>query len=808
MKNIKQNRPISIPISHLLVLIFVIGTFPLSAQQKEGIVKGKVINSATNEPVPFSTVVIFGTTIGAMTDFDGNFLFTGIDPGYISIRASSVGFEEYVSPEFLVTRDNSVYIELPISESVVGIDDVVVRASPFRKKLESPLSVRIVGIQEIEKNPGGNRDISKVIQSFPGVASTPAFRNDVIVRGGGPNENRFYLDDIEIPYLNHFSTQGASGGPVGIINVDFVQELNFYSGAFPASRGNAMSSVLSFRQIDGNNEKMKFRATVGASDIGLTVDGPTGENSSLILSVRRSYLQFLFSAIGLPFLPTYNDFQFKHKTRIGDKGELTVLGIGALDDFELNKEANETEYQRYILDYIPVQKQYSYTLGIKYKKFRTNGYDTWVLSRNYLNNNQYKYSGNEEVESLKILDYVSGEGENKMRYERTTLYEDGFKLDYGIGIENVLYRNNSMQKLFIGTDIFEKESDISFRTNKYSLFTQASKSYFENRLSLSAGLRIEGSSYSKEMANPLRNLSPRISASWVLTEKASINFNTGRYLQLPPYTSMGYSDNNGELLNKENGLKYIKSDHIVAGFEYQPGQNLQFTLEGFYKRYSDYPFSVADSIPLASKSADYGIFGDEEVKSISDGRSYGIEFLGRIKNPDGFNMVLSYTWVRSEFKDFEGKYIPTSWDNVHLFNLTATKRIGKYWDAGVKWRFVGGAPYTPYDYNKSSLKTAWDVQGQGYPDYSRYNTERLNAFHQLDIRVDRAFYFDNWSLMLYADVQNLYNFKADQPAILIRETDASGIPVTDPVDSDRYLLKYIGGASGTVLPTIGIIVEF
>jgi len=223
---------------------------------------------------------------------------------------------------------------------VVGIEDVVVRASPFRKKLESPLSVRIVGIQEIEKNPGGNRDISRVIQSFPGVGSTPAFRNDVIVRGGGPNENRFYLDEIEIPYLNHFSTQGASGGPVGIINVDFIREFEFYSGAFPASKGNAMSSVLSFRQIDGNDEKFRFRATVGASDLGLTADGPTGNNSTLIMSLRRSYLQFLFSALDLPFLPTYNDFQFKHKTRIEDKGELTVIGIGALDDFELNNIVN------------------------------------------------------------------------------------------------------------------------------------------------------------------------------------------------------------------------------------------------------------------------------------------------------------------------------------------------------------------------------------------------------------------------------------------------------------------------------------
>ncbi|MDX2414889.1 MAG: TonB-dependent receptor, partial [Bacteroidales bacterium] len=753
-------------------------------------------------------VQILGTTTGAMTDFDGNFSFTGIVPGYKQLKASSVGFEPGVSTEFLLTRDNSPSIDISLIEMVTGIDEVVVKASPFRKRIESPVSVRIIGIQEIEKNPGGNRDISKVIQSFPGVASTPAFRNDVIVRGGGPNENRFYLDEIEIPYLNHFSTQGASGGPVGIINVDFIQELNFYSGAFPASKGNALSSVLSFRQIDGNSEKMKYRATLGASDLGLTIDGPTGKNSSLIMSVRRSYLQFLFSAIGLPFLPSYNDFQFKHKTKIGNKGELTVLGIGALDDFELNKEANETEYQRYILDYIPVQKQYSYTFGIKYKNYRDSGYDTWILSRSFLNNNQYKYLGNEEIESNKLLDYKSREGENKFRYERVTQYESGLKIDYGINFENVLYRNNTMQKLFIGTDVIPYSRDIDFRTNKYALHAQASQAFYNRRLSLSAGVRFDGSSYSSEMANPLRNFSPRISASYSLSSDLSFNFNIGRYQQLPPYTSMGYADTNNVLLNKNNGLKYIISDHVVAGIEFLPNENFQITLEAFYKHYRDYPFSVKDSIPLASKSADYGVFGDEEVMSVSDGRSYGLELLGRIKNLNGLNLVFSYTWVRSEFKDLMDNYIPTSWDNRHLFNITATKSVFKNWDIGLKWRFVGGAPYTPFDTDFSSLKSAWDLQGRGYLDYSSYNTERLRSFHQLDMRVDRSFYFNKWSLMLYVDIQNLYNFQADQPPILIRQSDVSGQPLSDPTFPDRYLLKYIDGSSGTVLPTLGVIIEF
>ncbi|MGM0463408.1 MAG: TonB-dependent receptor [Bacteroidota bacterium] len=792
----------------LLTAVFLALALPVISQEKQGKIKGRVINASTNEGVPFATVVIAGTTTGAMTDFDGNFNFTGIEPGYVQLKASSVGFESYVSNSFLVTRDKTASVELPINESVVGIDDVIVKASPFRKKLDSPVSVRIIGIQEIEKNPGGNRDISKVIQSFPGVASTPAYRNDVIVRGGGPNENSFYLDEIEIPYLNHFSTQGASGGPVGIINVDFIKELNFYSGAFPASRGNAVSSVLSFRQVDGNDENIKFRATVGASDLGLTIDGPTGENSTLIMSVRRSYLQLLFSVIGLPFLPAYNDFQFKHKTKISDRGELTVLGIGALDDFKLNREANDTDYQRYILDYIPVQEQYSYTFGVKYKQFRDKGYDTWVVSRSYLNNSQYKYAGNIEADSLKLFDYKSGEGENKFRYERNSQYDNGLNLEYGVSYENALYRNTVFRKSFINNSVQVYNSDASIRLNKYAAFGQVSKSFFNRSLSLSFGLRADGVDYTANMKNPFNNLSPRMSLSYNFNEEFSFNFNTGRYVQLPPYTTMGYADESGSFINKANGLKYIKSDHIVGGIEYLPSESIQLTVEGFYKKYSDYPFSVSDSVPLASKSADFGTFGDEEVVSVSEGRAYGLELLGRIKNLKNTNLVLSYTFVRSEFKDKQGNFIPSSWDNKHLLNLTATKKFKKDWEAGLKWRFIGGSPYTPWDLERSSYIQAWDIQGRGYLDYSLYNSERLRSFHQLDIRIDKSFFFDSWTLVVYADVQNIYNFQADQPPILVRQTDENDNAVRDPDNTDRYLLKFIEGSAGTVLPTVGIIIEF
>jgi hypothetical protein len=791
-----------------IIFLFVITAVDSPGQANSGVIKGRVYNSKTNEGVPFATVQIWGTTIGAITDFDGNYSFTGIKPGYVELRASSVGFKPFISSAILVTNSNQVNLEIPLEENTIDIGEVVIKASPFIRKVETPVSIRIIGIDEIEKNPGGNRDISKVIQSFPGVASTPAFRNDVIVRGGGPNENRFYIDNIEIPYLNHFSTQGASGGPVGILNVDFVQSVDFISGAFPASKGNALSSVLNFTFIDGNKDKMKYRATVGASDLGLTIDGPTGKNSSILVSARRSYLQFLFNALGLPFLPNYTDFQFKYKVRLNEKNELTFLGLGAKDDFRLNLKANETEYQRYILDYIPVQEQYSYTTGIVYKHFRTSGFDTWVLSRNYLNNSQYKYAGNIENEANKVLDYLSGEGEIKGRFERTIIGDKGFRISFGSGFEYAHYRNSTYRLFYSVLGENKIDYDTNLKLGKFNAFGQVSKSYLEEKLRFSFGIRTDINTWSKSMSNPLTQLSPRFSASYSLTDNLNVNFNLGRYYQLPPYTALGYTSNAGVFLNKDNDLKYIQSDHIVAGLELIPTENIQVTIEGFYKNYSKYPFSVRDQVPLSSKSAGYGIFGDEELTSSSDGRAYGIELLGRLKEFKKTNLVFSYTFVRSEFRDLNSVWIPSSWDNRHLFNITATRQFNGNWDFGFKWRFVGGAPYTPYDLGKSAVKAAWDIQGQGYLDYSRFNSERLKAFHQLDLRIDKQFFLKGWSLMLYADVQNVYNHQSDQPDILVRQSDINGLPVTDPEDPLKYSLKYITGTSGTVLPTIGIIVEF
>jgi hypothetical protein len=800
-----------------IILIFLLISFSYVSigQNNNGFVEGRVYNSKNNEPVPFANVVIFQTNIGVATDFDGEFKIKGVKPGFVKLQVSAVGFETYISPDLMLTNARAISIEIPLNETSLKIEEVVVKPSVFRKTQESPVSLRVIGIQEIEKIPGANRDISKVIQSFPGVASTPAQRNDVVVRGGGPSENTFFLDDVEIPNINHFATQGASGGPVGIINVDFIREVNLYSGAFPANRGDALSSVIEFKQKDGNPEKLEVQGTLGSSEVAITLDGPLGDKTNYIFSVRRSYLQLLFEVLELPFLPTYNDFQFKVKSRLNEKSELSFLGLGSLDESVLNLDANETDLQKYILNFLPVNEQWGYTFGVVYKHYREKSYGTWVLSRSYLNNYSYKYQNNIEVDSLLTFDYLSTEAENKFRYENTTRTDNGFKINVGAGVEYAQYSNATFRKDFVGGVPVTTNYDMSLDLWKWSLFGQISKDYFQNQLTLSLGLRSDANNYSSSMSNLLDQISPRFSASYRFTPDLSFNFNTGRYYQLPAYTTLGFSSSSGTLVNKNNGLKYISVDHVVAGLEYLPTDQSLISVEGFYKNYRNYPFSVRDSIALANKGGDFGTFGDEEVLSVAEGRSYGVELLARHKDFLGFNTVLSYTLVRSEYKEFDSNldftsdYIPTTWDNIHLLNITATKDLKRNWQFGFKWRFVGGAPYTPIDKNKTSIISAWDARGQEYLDYSRFNTNRLSSFHQLDIRIDKQYFYNKWSLMLYIDIQNVYNFKSEEQDIYTPQTDQNGNYVVDPSDPSRYLMRTIvSDGSGTILPSLGIIVQF
>lgn len=795
-------------LSTLLFLFFHI----LYAQ--EGTIQGKIINPINNDPIPFANIIVQGLEIGAVSDLDGNYVINGLEPGLYNVKASFVGFKPKIAFEVQVTIASAVQLDFELEEDASNLQEVVVDAT-FSRTEETPISARQLNSNEIERYPGGNRDISRVIQSLPGVASSAGFRNDIIIRGGAPNENKFFIDEIEVPVINHFATQGSSGGPVGILNVNLIKNVEVLSGGFPANRMNALSSFFEFQLKDGRRDKMLTQVTLGASEITLSNEGPIGEKTTYILSARRSYLQALFRLIGLPFLPTFNDFTFKTKTKFNAKTELTVLGVGAIDQFALNfdvpedETTEEKEDRLFLLDNLPISTQWNYATGVKLKRFRDNGFWTFILSRNMLNNQSYKYAGNDESSEDNLqFNYLSQESENKFRAENS-IFSDGYTLQYGVNYEFSRYLIENYDTQFTDENGMPRDVSTVALFHSYGGFVMGSKKYLDDRLVVNLGVRMDGSDFGKTAKNPLNQLSPRFSTSYQLKDNLFWNANAGIYYQKPPYTVLGFQNNEGVYVNQENDVKFIRSTHYITGFEWQfPAKNQKFSAEVFYKSYANYPSSIRNGIALANLGADFGVIGNEPVTSDAKGRAYGLELLAQQRLFKGFYGIAALTLVRSEFTNPSTGYLPSSWDNRFIVSLTAGKRFKKDWELGARWRFLGGTPYTPFDLESSALRENWDLFNSGRLDFTRINGERLKSFHQLDLRVDKKYYYKKWNLNWYFDIQNAYNFQAEQQANLIpQRNDQDGL-VVNPDDPSRYLIREVANPAGTVLPTIGVIMEF
>lgn len=786
------------------------------------VIQGKVVDVMTRKPLQGAKVQLDKQEVFVQTAADGSFTIGSVDPGYHTVTASLDGYESESSAELLFTYDKSPFIALELQSMASGVGEVNIRKTNIQKReAESPVSSQKLSIREIERNPGGNRDISKIIQSLPGVISVPGFRNDVVIRGGAPSENKFYLDGIEIPIINHFQTQGSTGGPVGLLNVNFIKEVNFYTGAFPVNYANGLSSVLDFRQMDGNANKAKYRFTLGSSDVGFTADGPIGKKTTYIFSARQSYLQGLFSVLGLPFLPNFIDYQAKVKVKLNEKDDISFLMVGAVDFFRLNLKVNDNitdsvqlKSNKYILGYLPVYRQWNYTFGTVYTHYGTQSKTQYFLSRNMLNNTSYKYRNNDESsEDNRIFTYKSIEEENKLRIENSRTIRK-WKLLAGTGLEYVQFGVDNKAKILIpgapGTP--GTIQDIAFNSQldlaKYSGFVRAYRNVMGSGTLSFAG-RLDGNTYNKHMQNVFNQPTASVSASLpTAVNGLFLNANIGQFTQLPSYTILGYRNAAGALDNLDR-VKYIRNRMVAAGLQYNKVKDTRITLEGFYKQYANYPLALNDSISLGNLGTDFAVVGNEPVSSVCDGRAYGMEFLVQRRSRSGLYGILAYTLSWSEFSDKNGNAVKSAWDSRHTVSLVGGMKMKRNWELGAKFRLATGRPYTPFDVQRSLVKSNWDVKGVALNDYNRLNSERLGTFSQLDVRVDKVWYFKKSSLNLYMDIQNFLNKEYLGAPTLIAAQDASGNLITDPTAAvPSYKADYLVNSTGFLQPSIGVILDF
>ena len=799
----------------IFVLLCILFSIQVIYAQSKGVVTGVIKDKYTQELLTGATILLEGTSLGAQSDLEGKFKITGITPGSYNIKLQYIGYQPKTLFNVVVTSGNVQTFNIELEPESKGLNEVVVQRRTFGKKTETPLSVQNLTAEEIKSNPGGNFDISRVIQALPGVGGNTgggAFRNDILIRGGGPSENVFYIDGIEIPVINHFSTQGSSGGPQGILNVSLIEEVSLTTSSFKANIDNALSSVLSFKQRDGNSERIQGNVRLSASEFGLTLDGPISKKTTFLASVRRSYLEFLFMALDLPIRPNYWDFQFKTTTKIDNKTVLTTLGVGAIDQFSFAVPKKSTPESEYILLSNPFINQWNYTIGTTLKRRINNGFINVSASRNMFENRLDRFTDSKNKdESTRTLKLISQEIENKFRLDLNK-YSGKWKYSYGGMFQYVKFNNAgfTVQKNTATGNTFSIPLNTNIEFYKYGLFADVSKRVLSDKLNISFGIRSDGNTFLNNGNKIWETLSPRISASYALMSNLNINASVGRYYRLPGYTILGFKDSLGHFQNKDN--KYIGVDHYVAGIEYLPTNTTRITLEGFYKQYFNYSISEKDGISLANQGTEFGAIGNENISSLGKGRAYGFELFLQQKLINGFYTTLSYTFFYSQFSGANTKYVASAWDNRHLISAIAGYKFKKGWEVGLKHRFAGGNPYTPFDENRS--RQNYLLTGSGTLDFSLLNTIRLGTFNQTDIRVDKKWNFKRITLDVFLDIQNVLRSKnpANPQYAFERTADNAGWATTDgqaiKSDGSNGIPKIIPNFNDTFLPTFGFIVEF
>ena len=813
-----------------LIALFFFQVGALQAQNT-GTLTGTVKDKLTQEALIGVSIKLDGTEIGTATDLDGNFRISGIPPKAYNVVATYIGYAAQTKFNVVITTGNANQLNFELEPDGKALGEVLVSVNRSVRiaSAETPLSIQNLSVEEIKSNPGGNFDISRVVQALPGVGGVAGtgggFRNDLIIRGGGPSENVFYLDGVEIPVINHFTTQGAAGGPTGMLNVSFIEDATLATSAFNARYDNTLSSVLQFRQKDGNPERIQGNVRVSASETALTLEGPLGKKNgktTFLASARRSYLQLLFEAIGLPIRPDYWDFQYKVTHKINAKTTFTALGVGAIDDFYFEAPKDATAENLYILSSVPGVNQWNYTQGFALKRLIDNGFWNLTFSRNMLDNQLDQFAdntdGKQKDETKRILGIQSQEIENKLRFDFNR-YAGAWKFSAGAMGQYVKYNNDSYTRLRSeirdsSGNVIQPAAEIRFNTAidffKFGLFGQINRTFFNERLGLSAGIRADGNSFTDDGANLLKTISPRFSASYAFAPKWKVNASVGSYFKTPLYTVLGYRDDAGVLVNKDQ--PYLRSDHYVAGLEFLPTRVLRLTLEGFYKQYEDYPVSAFNGISLANQGGGFGILGNEKVLAVGKGEAYGMELFAQQKLNKNLYFTGSYTLFWSKFSNRDGQLISSAWDNRHLVSLLAGYKFRRNWELGVKYRWQGGVPYTPLDLDASRLNYA--SIGTGILDNSRLNTLRLGNFNQMDLRVDKKWNFKRVTLDVFVDIQNILNAVSPAPPnyTFQRTSDGSAFVTTDGkalmADGSNAIPILLENTEGSLLPSVGIVVEF
>ncbi len=755
------------PVLKVILFFSFIFAAEISAQDEKGIIYGKVRDAVSMQPLIGANILILDSNLGAAADQEGNYKIKGIKPGTYRLKISSIGYITVIKTDVVVNSVKPARLDVELMETTLELSEVTVKDEYFSKNPLEPISTTNFSFEEIRRAPGGFEDVVRALSILPGVAQADAGRNDLIVRGGAPSENLFLVDGIVIPNINHFGTQGAAGGPVSYVNLDYVKSTSFSTGGFPVTYGDRLSSVLSINLKNGRQDRIGGKATVSATQFGLDMEGPINRSSDFIFSVRRSYLDFIFKAAGFAFVPEYYDLLSKVNIKTSTNSNLSFFFLGALDNVNF---FNDTPDKRFNNSRTLGSDQKQYTAAGKYQQIFGTGFLDIALSRNYVN---YNSTQNDTVQNP-IYKNISTEIENSIKSDLTVKVSSENELNIGTEFKLIEFKS----------DIYSPAKLTSFGDSVSAVNSKMNENYFKwggylnfntvmmKRVIVNLGIREDYFSG----INDKYYFSPRFSLSYNLSAINSINFSTGIYYQSPSYLW---------LTSVNKNLKDIRVNQYILGFENRVREDILFKVEGFIKDYSNYPASLTRPyLILANTGAGYSddnftSLGLDPLVSAGKGLTKGIEFSLQKKLSDlPYYGIMSLTISRSDFTPLDGIKRPGLYDQNVILNVSGGYKFNPEWEGSFKFRFATGNPYTPFD-----------VNGRQY--VFDYNSRRLRPAHSLDLRVDKRWNFSTWVLITYLDIQNIYN----------RKNTAS-------IRWDPRTMQVDESSSIGILPSIGISAEF
>jgi hypothetical protein len=714
-------------------------SIPIHAQEAAGYIYGKVTDKSTNEPLIGANIIIIGTDLGAATNSLGEFSINNITPNTYQVRASVIGYNNITKTDVVVMPGRPAQVNFELTIQAIELEGVVIQSDYFTRNPIEVGSIKSFSNEEIRRSAGGFEDVIRAVSILPGVAQADPGRNDLIVRGGGPSENLYLIDGIPVQNINHFGTQGATGGPLSYVNLDFVSGTTFSTGGFSVLNGDKISSVLTIDLREGRKDKIGGKGTISATQFGLDIEGPVTSNSTFIVSARRSYLDFIFKAADFSFVPEYYDGFAKYDWKLDNRNSISFLLIAAFDNV---KYFNDTEDQRYDNSRILGSDQTQYATGLSYRHLFNNGFINLTLNRNYVDYNT------QQSDSLLNPIFINNslEKENTLKADLTYKLNKTIELNAGASGKLINFEADVFVPEFVSTfgdsiPITDINADENY--SKLAAYTNLSFQLFD-KFNLNLGIRADYFSPTSTKTF----FSPRFSTSYRLTDITSLTFSTGVYHQAPSYIWLV-----GNEINLE--LKNIKVNQFVLGVDQYFSADALFRVEGFLKDYSDYPTSLRRAYLImantgagfAGSDENFASFGLDPLNSDGTGLAKGFEVsLQKKLSETPYYGILSLTYSEANFTALDKVDRIGSYDQTWIFNISGGYKITEEWEVATKFRYSTGKPYTPYN-------------SDGTQSVEQINSVRFPINHSLDVRVDKRWFFSSWTLITYIDIQNIYNRK-------------------------------------------------